>query len=110
MRCVTDIFAFLFGCLLTYSYLCTPKFGFNALNKDNMAKLKGAIVVNTERCKGCQLCIIACPQKVIAMAGKVNLHGYPYVEAANEEACVGCASCGIVCPDGCITVYRVKQE
>ena len=28
--------------------------------------MKGAIVVDTERCKGCQLCIIACPQKVIA--------------------------------------------
>ena len=73
-----------------------------------MAKMKGAIVVDTERCKGCQLCIIACPQKVIALANKVNLHGYPYVEATNEEACVGCASCGIVCPDGCITVYRKK--
>ena len=57
-----------------------------------MAKMKGAIVVDTERCKGCQLCIIACPQKVIALANKVNLHGYPYVEAVNEEACVGCAS------------------
>ncbi len=65
-------------------------------------------MVDTERCKGCQLCIIACPQKVIALANKVNLHGYPYVEAVNEEACVGCASCGIVCPDGCITVYRKK--
>ena len=65
-----------------------------------MAKLKGAIVVDTERCKGCQLCIIACPQKVIA----------PYVEATNEDACVGCASCGIVCPDGCITVYRKRVE
>ena len=91
-----------------------------------MAKMKGAIVVDTERCKGCQLCIIACPQKVIALANKVNLHGYPYVEAVkankvnlhgypyveavNEEACVGCASCGIVCPDGCITVYRKKVE
>ncbi len=58
-----------------------------------MAKMKGAIVVDTERCKGCQLCIIACPQKVIALANKVNLHGYPYVEAVNEEACVGCACC-----------------
>ncbi len=74
-----------------------------------MAKMKGAIEVNTERCKGCSLCIIACPQKVIALANKVNLHGYPYVEAVNEEACVGCASCGIVCPDGCITVYRNNE-
>ena len=75
-----------------------------------MAKMKGAIVVDTERCKGCQLCIIACPQKVIALANKVNLHGYPYVEAVNEEACVGCASCGIVCPDGCITVKAMRPS
>ena len=66
-----------------------------------MAKMKGAIVVDTERCKGCQLCIIACPQKVIALANKVNLHGYPYVEAANEEACVGCASCHAAIRCGC---------
>ena len=75
-----------------------------------MAKIIGAIEVNTDRCKGCGLCIVACPHAVIAMAGKVNLHGYPYVEATNEAACVGCASCGIVCPDGCITVYRKKVE
>ena len=100
----------LFGLLLTFSYLRSLNSDFNALNKYIMAKLKGAIVVDTERCKGCQLCIIACPQKVIALANKVNLHGYPYVEAVNEEACVGCASCGIVCPDGCITVYRKKME
>ena len=76
-----------------------------------MSKMKGAIVVNTERCKGCQLCIVACPQDVIALAQKkVNNHGYPYVEAAQAEKCVGCGSCGIVCPDGCITVYRKKVE
>ena len=51
-----------------------------------MAKMKGAIEVNTERCKGCGLCIIACPQKVIALANKVNLHGYPYVEAVKGNA------------------------
>ena len=47
-----------------------------------MEKIKGTIVVNTERCKGCQLCIIACPKNFIALAQKkVNAHGYPYVEA-----------------------------
>ena len=28
-----------------------------------MAKIKGAIVVDTERCKGCNLCVVACPLK-----------------------------------------------
>ena len=76
-----------------------------------MSKIKGAIVVNTDRCKGCQLCIVACPKNVIALAQKkVNVHGYPYVEAVNPDDCIVCASCGIVCPDGCITVYKKKME
>ena len=76
-----------------------------------MGKIKGAIIVNADRCKGCQLCVEACPQHVIALAPRrVNVPGYPYVEAARPDQCIGCASCGIVCPDGCITVYRKKME
>lgn len=75
-----------------------------------MSKVKGAIVVNTNRCKGCALCVAACPKHVIALAKKVNINGYPFVEVVNQEECIGCASCGIVCPDGCITVYRMKAE
>ena len=76
-----------------------------------MSKMKGAIVVNTERCKGCSLCMVACPQKVIELAQKqVNTHGYRYAQAVNPDDCVGCAACGIVCPDGCITVYRKRVE
>ena len=76
-----------------------------------MGKIKGAIVVNTDRCKGCSLCVVACPKDVIALARKaVNVHGYSYAEAVDPEECIGCASCGIVCPDGCITVYRKKME
>ena len=75
-----------------------------------MSKMKGAIVVNEDRCKGCSVCIIACLKDVLALAKKVNPSGYPYVEPVNSEACIGCASCAIVCPDGCITVYRKKVE
>ena len=76
-----------------------------------MGKIKGAIVVDTDRCKGCSLCIVACPKNVIALSQKaVNVHGYPYAQAVNPDDCIGCASCGIVCPDGCITVYRKKME
>ena len=75
-----------------------------------MGKIKGAIVVNTDRCKGCGLCVVACPQDVI-VDKKVNVHGYPYVEPGNNaDQCIGCSACGIVCPDGCITVYRKRME
>lgn len=72
-----------------------------------MAKVKGTIVVNTERCKGCEVCIPVCPTHVIAMSEKVNGKGYNFMELVGEN-CTGCTNCAIVCPDGVITVYRVK--
>ena len=68
-----------------------------------MAKIKGAITVTAERCKGCNLCVVACPSDVLALQPqKVNQKGYNYAYMANPDNCIGCASCGIVCPDGCI--------
>ena len=32
-----------------------------------MAKIRGAVTVNTERCKGCNLCVVACPAKVLSL-------------------------------------------
>jgi 2-oxoglutarate ferredoxin oxidoreductase subunit delta len=74
-----------------------------------MAKMKGAVVVDTEQCKGCELCIAACPQHVLAnKVAQVNRKGYHYVFMENPDACTGCTNCAVVCPDGVLTVYRVK--
>ena len=70
-----------------------------------MAKFRGAIVVDTERCKGCAVCMTACPLGVIELAKEVNGKGYNYAIMAKPEACIGCASCAITCPDGVISVY-----
>lgn len=75
-----------------------------------MAKIKGAVEVNTECCKGCELCVEACPSDVLDMSSKVNAKGYHFSEMANPDACIGCAACGYVCPDACITVYKVKID
>jgi 2-oxoglutarate ferredoxin oxidoreductase subunit delta len=72
-----------------------------------MAKIKGEIVVDIERCKGCEVCIPACPEDVIAMAKPVNRKGYHYAMPTND-LCTGCTNCAVVCPDGAITVYRKK--
>ena len=75
-----------------------------------MAKIKGAIVVNTERCKGCNLCVVACPVDVISLAKEVNMKGYNFAYPVLEDDCIGCAACANVCPDGCISVYKIKVE
>jgi 2-oxoglutarate ferredoxin oxidoreductase subunit delta len=75
-----------------------------------MAKVKGAIVVDIERCKGCEICIASCPTQVISMAPVVNGKGYRYAYMEHPDDCTGCVNCGIVCPDGVITVYRVKVD
>ncbi len=74
-----------------------------------MAKMIGAVVVDTERCKGCNLCAVACPQKVIALnARRVNKKGYSFAQQTEDGTCTGCSACAVVCPDACITVYRTK--
>lgn len=75
-----------------------------------MGKIKGALVIDTDRCKGCALCVEACPTKTLALSKKeVNHKGYAFCEEIGED-CIGCASCAIVCPDACISVYRIKQN
>ena len=76
-----------------------------------MAKIAGAVVVDQERCKGCDLCVVACPVDVLELQPReVNNKGYHYVYMKNAEACFGCVACAMVCPDDCLTVYKKRLE
>jgi photosystem I iron-sulfur protein psaC len=76
-----------------------------------MAKIKGAVIIDINRCKGCDLCVVACPADVLELQPKeVNDRGYHYAYDKNPDACIGCASCAAVCPDGCFTVYRLVDK
>lgn len=76
-----------------------------------MPKIFGAVTINEERCKGCDLCVVACPVDVLSLQPKeVNNRGYHYAYAKHADKCIGCAACATVCPDGCIEVYRVVEK
>jgi len=69
-------------------------------------EMRGEIKIDTQRCKGCGLCVEACPKKVIAISKRPNKNGYFPAEVVNIIDCFGCALCAIMCPDAAIEVYR----
>jgi 2-oxoglutarate ferredoxin oxidoreductase subunit delta len=69
--------------------------------------MAGKIIIDTERCKGCGLCLTVCPHNVITISEKQNSKGYFPAQATNP-GCTGCTNCAIVCPDCAIEVYRDK--
>lgn len=67
--------------------------------------------MDVNRCKGCNLCVVACPTHTLALTtNEVNHKGYVYSYMAQPDACIGCSSCAIVCPDGCISVYKTPNR
>ncbi|MBR0199001.1 MAG: 4Fe-4S binding protein [Oscillospiraceae bacterium] len=65
------------------------------------------VMINELLCKGCGLCVRACPKGVLALSKtKLNAKGYHPAEPVNPEACIGCASCARTCPDVAIRIER----
>jgi 2-oxoglutarate ferredoxin oxidoreductase subunit delta len=70
----------------------------------------GWIVVDDMYCKGCGLCLEACPQEVLVFdMERLTPKGY-HPAKMTQEICTGCGICAVVCPDAAITVYREKPE
>lgn len=71
--------------------------------------ISGTVIIATEICKGCELCIAACPQNSLALSSSINRKGYRFAELVQDN-CTGCINCALVCPDSAITVYREPKK
>jgi NAD-dependent dihydropyrimidine dehydrogenase PreA subunit len=74
---------------------------------DAEKKDRGKLRVDVDECKGCGLCVDACPLKLIALGERLNHYGYRTAVYAGA-GCTGCGICFMVCPEpGAITVLRI---
>lgn len=64
------------------------------------------IRVDENLCKGCGLCVTACPKKCIEMSETFSISGYNPAKLAKKDCCIACAMCAVICPDIAITVYK----
>jgi 2-oxoglutarate ferredoxin oxidoreductase subunit delta len=64
------------------------------------------VVFQEDRCKGCGLCVQACPKKSLKISRKLNNQGFPVARIKDEESCNGCALCAEMCPDVVIEVWK----
>ncbi len=73
-----------------------------------MATVRGTVTFDIDTCKGCELCIDACPPKVLVMTSHlVNSTGYRYPLLL--PGCTGCQACSQICPDFVFQVYKLAQ-
>jgi 2-oxoglutarate ferredoxin oxidoreductase subunit delta len=73
-----------------------------------MAK-RGKVIIDREKCKGCTLCVEACPLDVLGVETVANSWGYYPARQAAPEKCTACGNCFAVCPDTAIEVYEIVE-
>ena len=60
------------------------------------------------KCKGCGLCVQACPKKILRLSpDKLNSKGYHPAEITEQDKCISCAFCAVMCPD---VIIKVEKE
>ncbi|MDR0858387.1 MAG: 4Fe-4S binding protein [Oscillospiraceae bacterium] len=68
------------------------------------------VTINPDICKGCELCVTACPKNCIALNGEImNSKGYHPADLAKREDCILCGFCATMCPDCAITITEKKE-
>ena len=60
------------------------------------------LVVNLDWCKGCGICAVFCPKKVLSVKEKVVIE--------DMSKCIFCGQCEMRCPDYAIYIKESKEN
>lgn len=62
-----------------------------------MPKWRRSVIINDAQCRGCGLCILACPVRCLEFAEEFNKMGYRSIRYFGED-CQGDGLCIAACP------------
>ncbi len=68
------------------------------------------ISINQTLCKGCNLCVEMCPEKVFEETDEMSAQGFKLKRVASPEKCTGCGLCELYCPGAIILDHHLIQE
>jgi len=78
------------------------------LDRDQIVIPHGLVAIIPARCKGCGLCEVFCPRRVLRMSTSFNAKGYYLPEVVDADACVACGLCQIICPE--FSIHVIESE
>jgi len=67
-------------------------------------------LIDRDRCKGCGICVDACPKNVLEISDELNTKGYFPALQARPDDCIFCAICCTMCPDVAIAISEIEEE
>ena len=81
---------------------------------DAMTLVDGEVVIDKEKCSGCEACLSGCIQEIIEMVPADATNFIPCSSMDNEKdtlsicgyGCIGCADCALACPKDAIEMVN----
>ena len=62
--------------------------------------------VNRQTCTRCDLCVLDCPARIIAMSDD----GFPAIDPEKETTCYRCQHCLAICPTGAVSILGLTPQ